>query len=110
MPILNNIYLTHPISYPRLTSFSVAYKYHVDWIADLTAEKEEWVLWRAIMIVAVIVATVGFVLIMCLVCCILYTSTYRIVAFFAFALWLIVGKYSLVLVICVLIILSVFVS
>ncbi|WAR25070.1 hypothetical protein MAR_010774 [Mya arenaria] len=69
----------------------VAYTYHYTWIEALTADKEEWVAWRVIMIVAVVLATFGFILVLCLVCCIFRTYTYRLVASTGFFLWLIAG-------------------
>ncbi|XP_060576945.1 uncharacterized protein LOC132734259 [Ruditapes philippinarum] len=69
----------------------VKYTSHYTWIELLTSDTEEWVAWRVIMVLVMITCTIGFILVLCLVCCIFRTFVYRAVALTAFFLWIIAG-------------------
>ncbi|XP_045165959.2 uncharacterized protein LOC123529626 [Mercenaria mercenaria] len=69
----------------------VQYTSHYTWIDVLTANTEEWVAWRVIMVFVIFLCTVGFVLVLCLVCCILKTFVYRAIATTGFILWIVGG-------------------
>lgn len=67
------------------------YSQHFTWIEQLTSETEEWLGWQVIMCVVVGFCSIGFILVLCLVCCIFRTWTYRVIATTGFFLWLIAG-------------------
>ncbi|KAL4225912.1 hypothetical protein ACF0H5_013900 [Mactra antiquata] len=72
------------MGYPKYTS-------HYTWIENLTSDTEEWVAWGLMMVIVVLVCSVGFILVLCLVCCILKTRVYKYVATSAFICWLVGG-------------------
>lgn len=71
------------------------YSSHYNWIEVLTAGTEEWVAWLVIMIIANVIGSIGFILVLCIVCCLFTTSVYKIVAITGFFLWLIAGTVTL---------------
>ena len=71
---------------------STAYTSHYNWIQGLTKPTEEWMAWRIIMVIVAIFTSLGFFLVLALVCCIFKTYVYHMIAAIAFFLWLLAGK------------------